>query len=64
MNLFPHGHWMDCEIDADKRLEKREAWDRRDWAITIGFLVVFPPIGIAALWRRLVYRRVWHNDII
>jgi hypothetical protein len=55
-------HWMDAENyeGVNEKLPEREKWNTRDWALTIGFLILFPPIGIAALLRRLFYRRVWH----
>lgn len=48
------------DIDNNCQLHEREKWDKRDWAMTIGFLIIFPPIGLAALLRKLFYRRVWH----
>lgn len=39
---------------------KMEKWDKREWVATICFLIIFPPIGIAALWRKWEGLRVWH----
>jgi hypothetical protein len=38
---------------------KREEWDGRDWLITGLLVVVFAPIGLAAMWRWLEGKRVW-----
>jgi hypothetical protein len=47
-------------VQADERLPERERWTQQEWAITIGMCIVFPPIGIAALIRKLLHKRVWH----
>jgi len=52
-------NWKGSVDETDRRLKHREPWTSREWAMTIAFLFVFPPIGIAALLRRLFYRRVW-----
>lgn len=39
---------------------KTEKWDAREWVITICLLIVFPPIGIAALLRKWCGQNVWH----
>lgn len=43
----------------DRGVRSREVWGRKTWVLTLGILVVFPPLGIAALLRKWAGQRVW-----
>jgi hypothetical protein len=38
---------------------KREKWTRQEWVLTVAFLIMFPPVGIAAVIRWAFGQRVW-----
>jgi hypothetical protein len=37
-----------------------EVWTRDEWIVTIILLILFPPMGIAALLRKWSGESVWH----
>jgi len=39
--------------------KKREQWTWQEWAITLFLVVLFLPLGLAALWRWIARERVW-----
>jgi hypothetical protein len=36
-----------------------EKWNREEWIATLFLLVLFFPMGMAALWRKWAGERVW-----